>query len=128
MVFNSELDRIIPPEVKDDEFYEAIQTLARETDIKTVLEIGSSSGAGSTEAFVKGLRHNPNHPTLFCMEISKPRFLALQKTYDREDFVKCYNVSSVPVDSFPRADEVIRFYKTTKTNLNFYPIEQVLLW
>jgi FkbM family methyltransferase len=128
MVFNSELDRIIPPEVKDDEFYEAIQTLARETDIKTVLEIGSSSGAGSTEAFVKGLRHNPNHPTLFCMEISKPRFLALQKTYDREDFVKCYNVSSVPVDSFPRADEVIRFYKNTKTNLNFYPIEQVLLW
>src|SRR6476646_5825129 len=87
---NSEFDRIIPPEVKDDEFYEAIQTLARETDIKTVLEIGSSSGAGSTEAFVKGLRHNPNHPTLFCMEISKPRFLALQKAYDREDFVKCY--------------------------------------
>ncbi|NEO03295.1 MAG: hypothetical protein F6K50_50690, partial [Moorea sp. SIO3I7] len=68
----SELDYVIPPEIKDDDFYKAIQRIAQEEDIKTVLEIGSSSGAGSTEAFVKGLRENPSNPVLFCMEVSKP--------------------------------------------------------
>ncbi|MBD2096298.1 FkbM family methyltransferase [Trichocoleus sp. FACHB-591] len=130
MMLNSELDRLIPPEVKDDDFYEAIQNLAKEASIKTVLEIGSSSGGGSTEAFVKGLRHNPSHPILFCIEISKPRFLELQSAYSSEGFVKCYNASSVPAESFPSASEVVDFYTTIKTNLNLYPnvIDQVLLW
>ncbi|NEP54654.1 MAG: hypothetical protein F6K65_40025, partial [Moorea sp. SIO3C2] len=86
----SELDYVIPPEIKDDDFYKAIQRIAREEDIKTVLEIGSSSGAGSTEAFVKGLRENPSNPALFCMEVSKPRFTALRERYQEDSFVKCY--------------------------------------
>ncbi|MBW4431333.1 MAG: hypothetical protein KME28_06295 [Pelatocladus maniniholoensis HA4357-MV3] len=45
---NYELNRLIPPEIKNDEFYATIQIIAREEDIKTVLEIGSSSGEGST--------------------------------------------------------------------------------
>ena len=72
----SELDRLIPPEVKDDPFYRAILSLAQTQRLKTVLEIGSSSGEGSTEAFVLGLRKNPHQPTLFCMELSKPRYEA----------------------------------------------------
>ena len=75
----SELDFLIPPEIKNDEFYVAIAKIAREGEIKTVLEIGSSSGEGSTEALVKGLLNNPNQPQLFCLEISKTRFEALQK-------------------------------------------------
>ncbi|PMB30600.1 hypothetical protein CEN43_16495 [Fischerella thermalis BR2B] len=50
---NSELNRLIPPEIKNDEFYAILQRITREENIKTVLEIGSSSGEGSTEAFVK---------------------------------------------------------------------------
>ena len=34
-----------------------------------VLEIGSSSGEGSTEAFVRGLRENASRATLFCMGV-----------------------------------------------------------
>jgi hypothetical protein len=64
-ITNSELNRLIPPEIKNDEFYTAIHKIAREEDIKTILEIGSSSGEGSTEAFVIGLRENPNKPILF---------------------------------------------------------------
>ncbi|MBF0227302.1 MAG: hypothetical protein HQK76_17795, partial [Desulfobacterales bacterium] len=42
----------IPPEiVKNDGFYEAIKKIASSEDIKTILEIGSSSGEGSTKAF-----------------------------------------------------------------------------
>jgi glycosyltransferase involved in cell wall biosynthesis len=125
---NSELNRLIPPEIKNDEFYAVIQKIAREEDIKTVLEIGSSSGGGSTEAFVTGLRDNSNKPTLFCMEVSKTRFTELAKNYENDSFVKCYNVSSVSLEQFPDEKEVIEFYNTTQTNLNLYPLEQVLGW
>jgi nucleoside-diphosphate-sugar epimerase/glycosyltransferase involved in cell wall biosynthesis/ADP-heptose:LPS heptosyltransferase/GT2 family glycosyltransferase len=124
----SELDHSTPPEIKDDEFYYTIQKLAKEEAIKTVLEIGSSTGAGSTEAFVTGLRENPNRPKLFCMEISKPRFHDLQNRYKDDPFVICYNVSSVPLEKFPTEEEVINFYNTIRTSLNIYPIEQVLGW
>lgn len=127
-ITNSELNRLIPPEIKDDEFYSAIQKIAREEDIKTVLEIGSSSGEGSTEAFVIGLRENPNQPTLFCIEVSQTRFAELEKTYTNESFVKCYNASSVSLQQFPSEDEVRKFYETTQTNLNLYPLKRVLGW
>ncbi|MEI6444870.1 MAG: glycosyltransferase family 1 protein [Nostocales cyanobacterium ELA583] len=119
---------LIPPEIKNDAFYIAIQKMAREENIKTVLEIGSSSGEGSTEAFVTGLQHNPNNPILFCMEVSTNRFNELKKRYENEAFVKCYNVSSVPLESFPDEKEVIDFYNSIQSNLNFYPLELILGW
>lgn len=125
---NSELNRIIPAEIKNDEFYAAIQKIAREEDIKTILEIGSSSGEGSTEAFVTGIRKNPNKPTLFCMEVSKARFTELQTRYAPDDFVRCYNVSSVSLEKFPDESEVIKFYTSTRSNLNYYPLDRVLGW
>ncbi|MEZ2240849.1 class I SAM-dependent methyltransferase [Microcoleus sp.] len=127
-ISNLQLNSLIPPEIKDDDFYRAIQMIARKEDIKTVLEIGSSSGQGSTEAFVTGLRENPNQPMLFCLEISKPRFAELQNSYKDDRFVKCYNVSSVSLEQFADEEEVIKFYKTTQTNLNYYPLEQVINW
>lgn len=124
----SSLDRLIPPEIKNDEFYRTIQLIAKEEDIKTVLEIGSSSGSGSTEAFVNGLIDNPNQPQMFCMEISQSRFNALRKRYENYPFVHCYNVSSIPLESFPTEDEIRKFYQTNQTNLNLYPLNQVLDW
>lgn len=125
---SSELDRIIPPEIKDDEFYNLIQKLAQQEEIKTVLEIGSSSGTGSTEAFVRGLNQNPHQPSLFCMEVSQSRFQQLQTRYQHQDFVKCYNVSSVKLEQFPTAAEVERFYYQNQTGLNVFPLAQVLGW
>ena len=127
-ITNSELNRLIPPEIKNDEFYTAIHKIAKEEDIKTVLEIGSSSGEGSTEAFVMGLRQNPNKPVLFCMEISKTRFAELQNRYKNDLFVKCYNFSSVSLENFPEQQEVINFYRSNITNLNLYPLELILSW
>ncbi|MBD1921226.1 FkbM family methyltransferase [Microcoleus sp. FACHB-831] len=125
---NSELNRLIAPEIKNDEFYAAIHKIARHEDIKTILEIGSSSGQGSTEAFVSGLRENANKPMLFCMEVSKTRFAELQKRYENDFFIKCYNVSSVSIEKFPSESDVIKFYSGTPTGLNSYPLEQVLGW
>lgn len=127
-ISNSELNRLIPPEIKNDEFYATLQRITREENIKTVLEIGSSSGEGSTEAFVTGIRHNPHKPILFCMEVSKTRFTELQKRYENDDFVKVYNLSSVPIESFPSEKEVVDFYNNTENNLKNYPLERVLYW
>jgi hypothetical protein len=127
-VSKSSFNRIIPPEIKNDEFYRAIQRIVQNEDIKTVLEIGSSSGEGSTEALVTGMRQNPNQPILFCLEISKPRFAQLQNTYKDDGFVKCYNVSSVSIEQFADEEEVIKFYKSNQTNLNYYPLEEVISW
>jgi FkbM family methyltransferase len=125
---NSALNRLISPEIKNDELYAAICKIAREADIRTVLEIGSSSGQGSTEAFVRGIRDNPNQPTLFCMEISKSRFAELQNTYRNDNFVRCYNISSVSLEQFSDREQVIDFYYNNQSNLNEYPIDIVLGW
>ncbi|ABA19975.1 Glycosyl transferase, group 1 [Trichormus variabilis ATCC 29413] len=125
---NSALDNLIPPEIKNDEFYVAIQDIVKNEEIKTILEIGSSSGEGSTEAFVTGIRQNTNNPILFCMEVSKTRFNELKNRYKNENFVKVYNTSSVPIESFPNEQEVIDFYKNTTNNLKLYPLESVLNW
>jgi glycosyltransferase involved in cell wall biosynthesis/predicted O-methyltransferase YrrM len=124
----SDLDSLIPPEIKNDEFYKLIQEIAATSNIKSILEIGSSSGGGSTEAFVKGIQNNPHKPTLYCMEVSQVRFAQLQQTYAYADFVKCYNLSSIAVESFPTKEEVIEFYNTNRTGLNGYPLEEVLRW
>ncbi|MGK7887295.1 MAG: glycosyltransferase [Crocosphaera sp.] len=124
----SELNFIIDPEIKNDDFDQAIQEIARYSNIKTVLEIGSSSGEGSTGAFVKGLRENPNQPTLFCMEVSQVRFNALQNHYLNDSFVKCYNASSIPINQFPDEETVTLFYESHQTPLNEYPLDRVLGW
>lgn len=125
----SELHDVIPPEIKNDEFYYLIKKLSKNEQISTALEIGSSSGQGSTEAFVKGLSENIHgSPKLFCMEISKPRYTELKQRYADKSFVHCYNTSSVPLNKFPTSKQIEEFYYSTKTALNRYSLEQVLGW
>lgn len=124
----SQLDELITPEIKSDKFYYSILKLCEKENLKSILEIGSSSGEGSTEAFVKGIEKNPSKPTLYCIELSLVRFQALQKHYQNYSFVKCYNASSVPLEAFPKEEEVINFYRTTPSTLNHYSLETVLGW
>jgi hypothetical protein len=124
------IDQIIQPEILNDEFYETIQKYASRQDLKTFLEIGSSSGRGSTEAFYNGMksRSDISEIRLFCMEVSRIRFKALINHYLNDDFVRCYNISSIALNEFPNNEEVINFYNSTKTTLNNYSIETVLDW
>ena len=122
------LDVLIPPEIRDDAFYRAITRVASTNGLSHILEIGSSAGAGSTEAFVAGVSTNPECPTLHCIEISAPRFEALARRYAEQDFVRCYRVSSVPLEAFPSAEEVEEFYRAHETKLNQFPLKQVLRW
>lgn len=126
--FDSSLNKLIPGEIKNDHFYRAIQKIASRDDINNILEIGSSSGEGSTEAFVSAIRQSPNKPMLFCMEVSQTRFQSLQERYANYEFVKCYHVSSVPIQDFPSESEIVNFYQNQHSNLNFYPLPTVLSW
>lgn len=124
------LTNIIPPEVKNDAFYKALISLGENTNIHTYLEIGSSSGEGTTEALVKGIRKRSDKENvrLFCMELSRPRFINLTNNYKKDSFVKTYNLSSVSLEQFPKPEEVTYFYNHIKTNLNSFPLETILDW
>jgi hypothetical protein len=124
------ISEIIPPEIKNDQFYHVLGMIAEKSHLQTFLEIGSSSGGGSTEAFVMAIRQRSDRDLvrLFCMEVSRERFAKLAETYANDSFVKCYNVSSVSLSEFPSREEVIAFYNSTQTNLNYYPLSTVLEW
>jgi glycosyltransferase involved in cell wall biosynthesis len=124
----SDLNRIIAPEIKNDDFYELIKRLAATETLEAVLEIGSSAGGGSTEAFVEGLSQNPKSPKLFCIEISKPRFEKLREAYKFCPFVHCYNLSSVSADQFPSPETVATFYREVPSGLRKFPLSLVLDW
>jgi hypothetical protein len=124
----SGLDRLIPPEIKGDRFYRAISEVAATPGVSEILEIGSSSGAGSTEAFVLGALRNPVRPRLHCIEVSTARHAALAERWREQDFVHTYNVSSVPLESFPSAEEVARFHREVRSKLSRVPLQTVLEW
>lgn len=122
------LESLIPPEIKDDKFYHAIQRIVATEKLATILEIGSSSGEGSTEAFVTGISTNSTTPLLFCMETSRKRFESLQNRYQHLPFVKCYRTSSVTLENFAKVEEVVNFYQSYNSNLNYFSLDRVLGW
>jgi len=107
-----ELDRLIPGEISGDSFYDALCHFSARSDVKQILEIGSSSGTGSTQAFVETIRARPDNSSvsLYCVEVSKDRLQKLKDTYAADAFVKAYNVSSVATDEFPSSAEIIGFF------------------
>jgi len=67
---------LISPEVSIDSFYDALSVLGSYQDTQTVIEIGSSSGEGTTKALIDSIskRADACKVKLFCMELSRPRF------------------------------------------------------
>ncbi len=106
----SKLDRPIAPEIRDDRLAEAIRRVAARPEVRTILEVGSSSGDGSTDAFVAGALENPvGPPMLHCVELSRERFTRLVARHGDRDFVRCHRVSSVSLDRFATHDDIDQF-------------------
>ncbi|MEK0368729.1 MAG: hypothetical protein QQN62_03875 [Nitrosopumilus sp.] len=122
----SELDVKIHPQIqKGSKFYETIQKIVGYSDVEIILEIGSSSGEGSTQALVSGMRKSS---VLHCLEVSKVRFVELQRRYKDNSNVNTYNVSSILLTDFPSEEEIRIFYQTIKSVFNKYSLERVLGW
>jgi hypothetical protein len=122
------LDAIIRPEILNDDFSRVIYQIAATQPLKHILEIGSSSGQGSTAAWVQGISVNPNKPQLHCIELSKPRFNILSQHYANNLQVNCYWASTVGLSDFPSQEEVSQFYRTVSSKLRTWPLEMVLGW
>ena len=124
----SELDALIAPEIKNDEFFKALTEVAARQDVRTILEVGASSGEGSTEALVTGALQNPSAPQLYCLEVSRVRFEALTRRWAARPWIHCYNLSSVPLEEFPSRQQVIDFYNTQPSRLRRFHLGEILRW
>ena len=93
------------------------------------MEIGSSSGEGSTKAIVAGIMSkNTMDVLLHCLEISPVRFIKLHDYYRNYSFVKLHQLTSVPLAEFPTNKEVKTFYRENSTLLNGHSLRTVISW
>lgn len=122
------LDRRIPPEIRGDAFEGWIERVAATPGVRTILEIGASSGEGSTTALVAGALRNPERPEIHCLEVSRVRHAALSGRYRDRPFVHCHNLSSVPASRFPTEADVDAFRRRVWTRFRFIPRRTVMAW
>ena len=111
----SGLDAIIDAEVNQNtRSYYIIQEYLKRVPVSTIIEIGASSGGGTTEALIKGVLNSPskgNGVRMASVEVSRARFKNLKERYQDIPFFTPYNTSSVPLDKFPSDDDVRFFMK-----------------
>lgn len=124
----SELNRLIAPEIRSDRLWRELRQVAALPVVRTILEIGSSSGEGSTSALVEGARRNVERPQLFCLEVSTVRFRALEARYRNEPSMFFHNLSSVPASAFPTAEAVTAFHRQYRPKLRRAPIDLQIQW
>lgn len=113
-------------EIRDDAFARRLEATGADPAVRTILEIGSATGAGSTAALVRGLRRG--RARLFCLEALPERFAELSRRYAGEDRVTCINASSVGLDGVASEAEVRGFHGALTTALSRYPLKEVLRW
>jgi hypothetical protein len=117
----------IPPEIFGDDFARQIAKIVERVEVKTLIEIGSSSGEGSTSAIVKGLKAKKEW-SLHLLEVDPLRYESLRRKFHDAPGVFIHRYSSVSISKYPTNEEVIRFYDSVPTNLNGWPIETILGW
>jgi hypothetical protein len=119
--------RYIPPEIYFDEFYMAIQSICQESKLHTFLEIGSSSGEGSTAAISKALKVRGGDYQLHLMEIDLVRFRNLSKKYGKNKNIYIHRLSSIALEEFPTSSNVENYLASGLMPLN-RPIELLMSW
>jgi hypothetical protein len=118
---------IISPEIKYDLFYNnIIELISKSDDITNILEIGASSGDGSTEAFIIGKKNK--NIKLFSIEVCTERFDLLKNRYIDDNNFYPYNISSVSLIDFPSKEDIIEFHNTINSILSNTNINTILSW
>jgi hypothetical protein len=121
--------KIIPPEVQSGGFFDLIQEISAYSDVFSILEIGSSSGEGSTRALLESLAKIPSaNKQVHCMEISLERHQKLKEYLDSDSRFHPHRLSSVSTSEFPPFQEIEHFYKTVNSKLNDYQLDTIESW
>ena len=121
--------KIIPPEVCGGRFFELIQEISASPDVYSILEIGSSSGEGTTRALFESLAKKPSaKKQIHCMEISLERYQKLNDYLVSDSRFHPHRLSSVSTPEFPPFQLVIDFYKTVHSKLSEYQLDTIQSW
>ena len=121
-----------PEIVSGDPLFELIKRLVVEFKPKSILEIGSANGLGSTQAFITGITEAKigKKCKLFCIEPNPERFADLEENVAGLKFVNCINAFSVPVGK-AMTDEDIDDFMAINRGYNvhrLYSAETVKDW
>ena len=75
------MEDVIDPEIINDPFAGWISDICRRREVRSIIEIGSSSGDGSTQAILNGIqgRSDLSDMIICCFELSPVRFKNLEK-------------------------------------------------
>lgn len=121
--------KIIPAEIQGGQFFDLIKEIVKRPDVTTILEIGSSSGEGSTRAILESLALLPSgNKQVHCMEISAERHLKLEEYLKSDSRFKAHRLSSITSDDFPDFEEISNFYINIESKLNNYEIDTIRSW
>lgn len=121
--------QIIPPEISEGRFYQLIGQLCTSPDVSYILEIGSSSGEGSTRALFEAISTLPgSRKEIHCMEISKERHQKLTKYLSPDARFHAHRISSVTTEEFPSFNKIRRFHSQEKSKLSSYHIDTIKSW
>ncbi|MDT4902266.1 MAG: hypothetical protein QOH52_282 [Pseudonocardiales bacterium] len=100
-----------PGEIVGDDFAAWIEKLAADPSVRTMVEVGSGAGDGSTRAFVNGAVKQANPPALFCIETSASRADELRKRYADKPFVHTYRAASVGPDQYMSEQDALAWHR-----------------
>jgi hypothetical protein len=108
-------------EMRNDEFFETIQSLGREEEIRNALVIGAAAGQGATEALLAGIKENRNEPKVFCLNGATRHFAKLEKAF-AADRITCVRIESCSAEHFSAS--LARTIKAIKqeNEINFFDL------
>jgi hypothetical protein len=116
------------PEIINDSLSSMLTQLAARDDVKTLLEVGSGDGSGSTQALISGLKSKAD-ARIGCLETRLDRMNSLSENVSNRGVkVVCLHSSSVPVSRWMTEIQVRDFYQSHLTALNQFTIEEVIDW
>jgi hypothetical protein len=112
-------------EMRNDDFFEAIQKLAAEENFEKVLIIGASAGKGSTEALMASISGKQKGVSVFCINTSNRRFAKLQAVYANNSLIKFYTFPSFP--STLSSNELVNLIKNIKQENQINSFDTILV-
>lgn len=118
----------ITPEITADALAARLTYLAARPWVRTVLEVGTGSGEGSTAALWSGLHTKAPDYRLVSIEASAERAEAAARLYEQAPEVRILAGPAVPVEAYESEADVTTFYRNVPCRLQRFMLEDVLAW
>lgn len=118
----------ITPEITADALAARLTYLAALPWVRTVLEVGTGSGAGSTTALWSGLHTKAPNYRLVSIEASAERAEAAARLYEQAPEVRILCGPAIADELYESEADVTTFYRNVPCRLQRFPLEEVLAW